>query len=231
MNKEANIKAKQLYKEAINLEPEFFGGYVGLAWTTFMDVHLGLSSSPRESMGEAIKLCKEAITLDESQDLPHSILGHIYATSGNFDEAIAEGELAIALNPNSAIAYNLLGRTLTYAGRPEEAIDLIKKGVRLNPLSLCNLTLGSAYREAGQYEEAVTEYKKCIKNNPKNIFAHIGLALTYALAGRYEEAREAWAELLELYPKISWEKMSKICPYRPESCERAIAAMHKAGIK
>jgi adenylate cyclase len=231
MNKEANRKAKQLYKEAINLEPEYFGAYVGLAWVSLMDVSLGLSSSPRESLGEAIRLCNKAITLDESQDMPHYLLGLIYAISGKFDKAIAEGERAIALNPNSASAYIALGRTLTYAGRLEEAIDLIKKGERRNPLSLGSLTLGNAYREAGRYEDAIAEYKKCIKNNPKNIFVHFGLALTYALAGRYEEAREAWPEVLKLDTKTSVEKMFKVWPYGPENRERKIAAMHKAGIK
>jgi len=230
-NKEANIRAKELYKEAINLEPEYFGGYAGLAFAHFMDVHLGLSSSPRESLGEAFKLCKKAITLDDSQDLPHTILGHIYAMSGKLDKAIAEGELAISLNPNSAGAYIMLGRTLTYAGRPEEAIDLIKKGVRLRPLNLCNLTLGNVYREVGQYEEALAEYKKCIKNNPKNILTHVNLAETYALAGRYEEARESWSEVKKLDPKMSVEKEFKNWPYGPESRERTIAAIHKAGIK
>ena len=231
-NKEANIKAKQLFEEAINLEPEYFGAYAGLAYAHFMDVHLGLSSSPRESLGKAVKLCKKAITLDESQDMPHRILGHIYAISRKFDKAIAEGELAIALNPNSAMAYKTLGRTLNYAGRPEEAIDLLKKGVRLNPLRLCNLTLGGAYREAGQYEEALAEFKNCIKHTPNNIFAHQNVAGTYAFTGRYEEARKAWSEVLKLDPKISVEKMfPKWWPYGPEHRERQIAVFHKAGIK
>jgi adenylate cyclase len=232
-NKEANIKAKQLYKEALALEPEYFGAYVGLAMTHYMDVQLGLSRSPRESLGKAFKLCKKAITLDESQDFPYSLIGHIYAMSRKFDKAIAEGELAIALNPNSAIAYWFFGKTLTYAGRPEEAIDSLKKAMRLNPLagSGSTLWLGHAYREAGQYEEAMTEYKNYIKNNPNNIFAHQGLAMTYALAGRYEEAREAWSELIKLEPKRSVEKIFKVWPYGPDNRERKITALHKAGIE
>jgi adenylate cyclase len=236
VDREANIKAKQLYKEAINLEPEYWGGYVGLAWVNLMDVHLYLSPSPRESLGESFRLCQKAIELDETQDGPHSLLGHIYSISRKFDKAIAEGELAIALNPNSANAYNLLARTHTYAGRPEEAIGLIKKGMRLNPLSLsvrgCNMTLGSAYREAGQYEKAINAYKYCIKNQPNNIIAYGALAGTYALEGRYEEAREAWSEVLKLDPKMTIEKMiPKRWPYGPEHRERNIATLHKAGIK
>ena len=233
-NKEANIRAKQLYKEAINLEPGYFVPYAGLAWAHVMDLHLGLSSSPRESLGEAIRLCETAIILDESQDMSHWILCEIYNFSRKFDKAIAEGERAIALNPNSEMGYIFLGRSFTYAGRPKEAIRLLKMAARLNPKSLkrCNMSLGSAYREAGQYEEAINEFKKCIKIKPKNIIVHQQLTGAYALAGRYEEAREAWSEVLKLAPKMTVEKtLPKRWPYGPEHRERQIAALHKAGLK
>ena len=110
--------------------------------------------------------------------------------------------------------------------------DLIKKGERLNPLIRCNTHLGSAYRESGQYEAAINEFKKCNKNEPKNIIAHLALTGTYALAGRYEEARETWSEVKRLDPKMSVEKaFPKWWPYGPEHRERKIAAHHAAGIK
>jgi tetratricopeptide (TPR) repeat protein len=232
-NKEANLKAKQLYREAIDLEPEDYYGYGGLAFGLIMDVHLGLSRSPRDSLGEAFKLCQKSISLDESQDTPHSMLGHIYSLGRKFDKAIAEGERAIELNPNSWLAYNWLGRTLTYAGRPEEAIVLLEKAARLNPNPVirCKLTLGNAYREAGQYDRALSEYNKCIRNTPKNVFAHQGLVMTYALADRYSEARESYSELLKLDPNMTVEKMFRVWPYGLENRKHKIAAMHKAEIK
>ena len=233
-NKESNAKAKQIFKELIDMEPEIFNAYVGLATANIMDVWLGSSSSPRESLSEAIKLCKKAIELDESQDLPHTLLGHIYAMMRQYDKAIEEGQRAVAINPNSADAYVWLGMSLNYAGRPEEAIDSIQKGLRLSPFPPANhlQILGNAYREAGRYEEAITEYKKCIKRAPNNIVAHQNLALTYALDGRYEEARQTWSQVLKIDPQHSAEKSFKVWPYKnPDSHTRALTAMNKAGIK
>jgi hypothetical protein len=68
--KEANMKLRQINKELMDLAPAFYDPYVGLAWNHVMDVYLGMSRSPDESLEEAIKLCKEAMTLDESQDMP-----------------------------------------------------------------------------------------------------------------------------------------------------------------
>jgi adenylate cyclase len=232
-NKESNAKAKQIFEELIIMEPEIFNAYVGLAFTNMMDVWLGSSSSPRKSLGEAIKLCKKAIALDESQDIPHSLLGGIYAMMRQYDKAIEECQRAIAMNPNSAGAYVWLGMSLNYAGRSQEAIDLIKKAHRLSPFPppAFILNLGHAYRESKRYEEAIAEYKKCIKRTPNNISAYEGLSITYALAGRFEEAREAWSGVLKIDPKTSYKKWIKKCPFPPESCERYKVAMQKAGIK
>jgi adenylate cyclase len=230
LTKEDNIIAKQLLKELIDLEPEFYGPYADLAFVLYMDVSLGLSNSPRKSLTEASKLCKKAISLDETQDRPHSVLSIIYCFFRNYEKAIAEAERAIALNPNSASAYNFYGRALIYSGRPEEAIDYIKKGIRMDPLNRCNDQLGKAYRDAGHYEKALIEFKKCIKDKPNYLFHYSGLAFTYAFAGRYEEAREAWSEVLKLDPKMSLENMQMRCPYRPETCDRFADVMQKAGI-
>jgi TolB-like protein len=232
-NKEANIKSKQLFKEAINLEPEFWRAYVMLASAHVMDVWLGSSSSPRESLGKAFKLCKKAMTLDESQYFPHSLIGNIYTASKKYDLAIEEGKRAIAMNPNSADAYVWLAMSLNFAGRPEEAIDSIKRAMRLCPFppAYYNLHLGFAYKEAGHYKEAISELKKCIKLRPNNFTAYTALSTTYALAGRYEEAREAWSESLKIAPELSVEELFSRCPYPPERCERNKAAMQKAGIK
>ena len=108
----------------------------------------------------------------------------------------------------------------------------LKKAARLNPFRSCYSTLGSAYREAGQYEEALIEFKRCIKNNPNSITTHQILAGIYAATDRYEEAREAWSEVLKLDPKMTVEKaFPKRWPYGQEHRERGIAALHKAGIK
>lgn len=233
-NKESNAKAKQIFKELIDMEPKLFNAYAGLALVNVMDVSLGSSSSPRESLSEAIKLCKKAIELDESQDVPHSLLGHIYAVMRQYDKAIEEGQRAIAINPNSADARLFLGMSLNYAGRSEEAIDSIQKGLRLSPFPSTGFIrgLGLAYREAGRNGEAITEFKKCIKRVPNDIVAYRALALSYALDGQYKEARETWSEVLKIDPEYSAEKYLKVWPFKnPDSHTRALTAMRKAGIK
>jgi len=54
--------------------------------------------------------------------------------------------------------------------------------------------------------------------------------MTYALAGRFEEAREAYSEALKIDPEYSFEKSLKTYPFRPERIKVVRAAMQKAGL-
>jgi TolB-like protein/Tfp pilus assembly protein PilF len=231
-NKESNLKAKQLFEEAIELEPEAFMAYLMLAMAHNADVWMGSSSSPRESLGKSFKLCQKAISLDEKQDGPHMVIGNIYLLMRKYDLAIKECKRAIALNPNSAQGYVYLGQSLSYFGRTEEGIESIKKGMRLSPFpdSWYIWNLAIAYREAGRYEESIAEYRRALKLRPNNGLAYMALSMTYALASRFEEAHEAYSEAIKIDPKYSFEKLLKTIPFRPEKIELIGAALQKAGL-
>jgi len=54
--KEENALARKLFEQVITLDPDYALGYAGLAWTHASDVWLGMSKSPDQSLGLAIKL-------------------------------------------------------------------------------------------------------------------------------------------------------------------------------
>ena len=83
-----------------------------------------------------------------------------------------------------------------------------------------------------QYEEAIAAYKKVLHHNPDDMLAHTGLAATYSLLGREEEARAAAAEVLRIEPKFSVEYIVKTLPFKNEAdTERLVNALRKAGLK
>ena len=151
-----------------------------------------------------------------------------------FDEAIAEGERAAVLNPSGANAHAWYGITLTLAGRPKEAIPLFTKAIRLNPFGpyWYFLHLGQAYRMTERFEDSVSEYKKALKLSPDSISAHIGLAATYSMMGREQEAKTEAAEVLRLNPKFSLDYAKAISPFKDQSVtDNFISALRKAGLK
>jgi len=233
-NIEGNVMGKRLAEEAIVLDPEFADGYATLAATHMMDVYLGSSKSPKESIDKAVELTQKAISLDPKDPRLYALIGQFYLLKRDYDKAIAEGEKAVALDPGGADAHAWLGVTLTYADRPKEAIPLFEKAIRLNPFgpTWYFLNLAISYRLMGQYQEAITQYKKALRLAPNNIMAHIGLALGYSLSGRDEEARGEAGEVLRLNPKFTLESYAKTLPFRNQAeTDRLVEALRKAGLK
>jgi len=233
-NKNDNIVARQLCKEALALDPNYARPYRILAYTHLMEPYYGPCPSPKKCMERALDLAHKAVSLDASHPCGYECLSYIYAHKRQHEKAIAEAEHAIALDPNGADAHVALGYALQIAGRPEEAIVSIEKAIRSNPIAPGHYfsKLGSAYRMVGRYEEAITAYKKALARSPDSIIAHVHLTTTYSFAGRDNEARAQAKEILRIQPKFSAERYAKRLSYKDKlENQRVIEALRKAGLK
>jgi adenylate cyclase len=124
--------------------------------------------------------------------------------------------------------------SLSIAGRPEEAIPFYQKSFRLNPRGpvASYISYGITLTGAGRFEEAVSAYKKVLQRLPDNFLAHLGLAVTYSMMGREQEARAEAAEILRLNPKFSVDNYVRILPYKDQArIDRIAEALRKAGLK
>jgi adenylate cyclase len=233
-NKEGNLLARKMAEEAIALDPNYPRGYRMIASTHWLDVSLGVSKSPKESLAKAAQLYQKVIEMDPTDAVAHSFLGWVYTMMRQHEKGMAEAEKAITINPNAADAHCILGMVLHYNGNPKEAIEAIKKAIRLNPSppTWYWQTLGSAYCDAGMHEEAIAALRKALSSSPDNLIARLRLAATYSLSGREEEARAEAAEVLRINPKFSVDSFTKAVPYKDQSeADKLINALRKAGLK
>jgi len=233
LNSDSNALGKQFAEEAIALDPEYASAYFILSGAHVMDVFLGASKSPKQSIGKAMELSQKAIVLDDTFAEAHGFLGFLYSMTMQHDKALAQGEKAVALNPNSAECHYRLGKILTFAGRWEESIPEYERAIRLNPIppNKYIFSLGLAYGWTGQYEEAITWCEKAIHQKPNSFLAHFMLTVVYSLSGRNEEARIQAAEVLRIQPKFSLEEQKKKSTYKKETDrEKLFGALRKAGL-
>ncbi len=233
LTKETNAQAKKLLEEAIALDPEYPGPYIGLAKTYGMDVFLGTTESPDQSLARAFEFAQKAISLDNTNGAAYSVLSWLYATKKQYEKAIAKSERAISLNPNSAESYMRLGLILAYAGRAEEGIPYIQNALRLNPFPSPNYfsNLAMIYCESGHYEKAIEAAKRALQSEPNSPIPNVTLAISYIRLGWEEEARAAAAEVRRINPKWSLNGYSKNAPFTQAQVERNIEDLRKAGLK
>jgi adenylate cyclase len=233
-NSEGNTKSREIFKEAIELDPDYAVAHTRLGWTHWIDVWLRFGKSPRDSIKQAFQSAKKAIALDDLLPTAHGLFASLYLLTRKHELAISEAEKAVALSPNMAELHVYLGQILVFAGKPEEAILHLEKSIRLDPFARSSYfhILGMAYREAGRYEEAITACQKAIQRGPNNLFAHMILAATYIMIGRDDEAHAEATEVLRINPKFSLERMVKVRPHiDPDNTARFADVLRKAGLK
>jgi adenylate cyclase len=234
INKERVLKAMQLLKEAIALDPEYASAYSFLSTVHFDLVVLGASDSPGESLRTAIELGNKAVALDESNPSVHANLVYPYIFLKKFDKAFSEAEKSVSIAPNYAAGYFALGFALVNTGRYQEAIPVLQKCLRLSPIPVASnvLTLlANSYISLGQYEEAITVYKRILHiYGQDHLFARVGLARSYVLINREKEARAEAAEVMKIDPDFSIIRFLKPWPISQERKDQIAADLRKAGL-
>ena len=236
--REDNTKAQELFAQAVKLDPRYAFAWTMLAWTHLMEVGLGYSSSPAQSLKKAFELGSKAAQIDQNHPEVHMLFANLYLTQKKFDQALAEGEKAIALGPNNAEDHYLFSRILIRTGRPEEAIIMAQKSIRLCPYCPARYlgVLAISYFMAGRYEEAMAKFEEFLKRDDKPPgwawFAHLCMASACVRLEREEQAGKHAEEMLKLNPRTSIESLRKyFSAYKyPERVDPVLDDLKKAGI-
>jgi adenylate cyclase len=229
--KESNEFAREMFEQAVKIDPNYTSAYEGLVWTRLMAWMHGWSHDPK-LLDEALDLGKKALSLDESSPQGHVILGNVYLWKKRHKEAITEFEKAVSLNPNDADALSSLGGALVFSGLPEKALGYLEKALRLNPNYPEHyiFSLGHAFFELKMYEEAVAALQKSIIKNPRFLPAHYVLAACYGYLGKLEFARAKAEEVKRVFPEFSLKGASEILPMKDEVFEHFAEGLRKAGL-
>ena len=230
MTKSSNRQARQLFEQALALDPEYAAAAAFLGFNYLWDWLLAWNRTP-QTLERAFDLVQRAIALDNTLPEAHALLGCVYAYKKQLESAITEGEQAITLNPNYADGYLWLAFSLEYTGKLEEAVTLIQQALRLNPHPPATYfsCLAAAYYLQRQNEEATLTFKRALALNPTNGIDHMHLALIAIESGRPHEARPAIVESLRLSPLASPGKMKQMIPMTdPAVVDRYVDGVRKA---
>jgi adenylate cyclase len=230
--REGIARARDMFESAIALDPRFALVH---AWTarTYMNEWIRRYSDDPGIMERALELARKAISLDESEAIPHAILGLIHAFAGEHDEGLRETEKAIALDPSNPEAHEALAGVLNLSGRPEEAIRLLRRAERLDPRHADRYAfqLGLSCRLLGRYEEAIEHFNRHINDSPDALHARMNLLAIYGHLGAADKAKGELAEIRRIEPRVSLRNMARLAYKNPEDFRWLVDGARKAGLE
>ncbi len=230
--REDNLIAIEMFEKAIALSPDFALGYAWLAWAQVIEVFMGWSETPEETVGLAFELAQTAISLDPSLDVARWALGGAYLAALDSAQSLVEIERALELNPNNADILADTAWPLAYLGRADEGIANVERAMRLNPYypEWYLWSLGTGQFFAKRYADAIATFNRMTSHN---IHSRTLLAASYARIGETERARAEIADAQKLDPDASLTSFAAWRPLftRQEDFDHYLDGLRKAGLE
>jgi adenylate cyclase len=132
---EGVAETKRLADRALELDPRF-GLVAALAGICHSrNVLFGYVADPQFDRKEAVRLCRLALSLDDSDADTFAWAAFISAYMvGDCEGSVELADRAVALNPNSHEAWSNRGWVYRAAGLPEEAVQSFERAIRMSPI-------------------------------------------------------------------------------------------------
>ena len=234
ISSEENALAQRYFKQAIDIDPNFAGGYKGLAWAHMHAAGVFAIRTPPEGHSLAEELARRAVAADPTDAEARSTLSEAMLWSrGDYEGALAEAERARAMSPNLAFAHAIMAAALIFSGNPQDGLAALQISLRLDPQALglpsrLNLMTCGLYL-SGKYEAAVEVAKKVVRLNPDYPLVYRWLAAALGQLGQSTEAKEALERAIAIAP-ASFEMYVRRVPWhRLQDHAHMLEGLRKAG--
>ena len=231
VTRDGNERARREFERALEIDPAFGLVHAAIARSHVND-WVTRGTDDASVMDRAFEHARQAISLDETQAVPHGVLASLYSFSGRHEEAVVEGERAVELDPNDGEVLGYLGNALNMASRYRDAADVLERALRLDPSSDRSLFgLAVSYRHLDRHAEAIELNRRALRANPEWHPAAMNLAALHAELGELDEARAALAELRRIVPDFSMATIPRL-PFRnPDDLAWIVRNLRKAGLE
>ncbi|RYE09566.1 MAG: adenylate cyclase [Hyphomicrobiales bacterium] len=226
--------ATDLIRRAIERDPNYVDALRELAIALQADYLNRWSDDPDRSLREAQSLGERIVELAPNHAGGHFAVALTSMVARNFERFRREAAIVIALNPDAGIASDMQGHLCLVNEAPLEAIAHFERCMRLDPSLSATLLylqlLGRAYFYGGRYETAVALFRERILLMPDTDSSRGYLAAALGHLGRFEEARQVWAELMAVNPNYAMEERLNRTAVQPKQIAMVLDGARKAGL-
>jgi len=206
-SKDNILRGEKLFSRVIELDPNFAGGYAGLSFNYSVQVRFQYSPSPTTHLERAFELAEQAVKVDRDYAWGHIALGGAHLANGDAAAAVDAMRQALTLEPNGYEANLFMGFYLQFAGEAAVAVEHLMLANRLSPVvTVRDLAFMSwAQFMNRNYAEVLRISSKRDRKFPGrwNPNRSVGIAATYTLLERPEEAAAIVKALLDTHPNFN----------------------------
>jgi TolB-like protein/Tfp pilus assembly protein PilF len=235
--REDSNEALQNFRQAIELDPEFAPAY-GLAARCYSQRKAcGWVTVRRQETVEAERLARLAAEFGKDDAVALCTAGIVIAyVAGNLDDGNVLIDRALALDPNLAWAWVFGSWVEIWRGEPDAALERATHALRLSPNDpevLFFIQTATAYCHflAGRYVEALSWAQTAVRQRPDVIISIAAAAASGSLAGRFQTAQHAMAQLRQLDPVLRISDLGDLFPFRrADDRKRWAEGLRKAGL-
>jgi tetratricopeptide (TPR) repeat protein len=153
---------------------------------------------------QAIDVYREILRVDPADEYARSVIGNLYAKTGDQAAAIREFRELVAIHPQHADAWFNLGFLHDERDELDDAERCFRRALDLKPaLDRAWYGLGLVLIREGRLQEAIAALKRNIKLQHFSPYGYYQLGMTYHHLGRSEEAWKMYQELTQFEPKFA----------------------------
>jgi len=215
--KEGMLKARNLFQEAVNIDPAYARAWGGLAWTDYFEARMGgWGRSREEVLKEGVAYAQFGTEVDPLEPVGFLQLANLFGVMGEHDRAVEKAKHAVALAPNDYQTGAVLGMNLFWAGDGPAAVEAFGQSMRLSPQypAWMDWMLGAALHMAGKPKQAVASSQMGVERAPKSPWPRPRLIAALVDLDRIEEARAVAAEQLKVKPDFTVSSYIRANPFK-----------------
>jgi adenylate cyclase len=230
---EAVLEARELYRQAAEIDPGYARAYANIALTYATSVNFHWTDDHQEAIRLGLDYASKALALDDSIPQIYLTRSILYLSQRQHAAALEAAKRTIEVHPNYADGYATLAFIASYAGEFETGLDALQRVERINPqgTGVYLSVKGRILFLMKRYDEALPSLQEAARRNPAFYRNQLNLAATYAELGRIEDARWAVDEILLINPDLSLATERETNLYRYQSdLEHWLDALRKAGL-
>jgi TolB-like protein/tetratricopeptide (TPR) repeat protein len=195
--------AEVAFRRVIELDPDFAGGYAGLAYVLAYRSGWGMSEQRDTDIQEALESARTAVDKNPRFGWAQMSLSIALNVTGDHEGSLEAARRAAVLSPSDPYVLAFSGLYQAFAGDIDTGAELAASAIRLDPLSprtpYRNIA-GATHFHAGRFVEALAFLTENLRlGGPDGPHSRTYRAATLARLGRIDDARRE-LEMAEAFP-------------------------------